>query len=186
MLDEPAAPPPEAEPTDLSAGLFQPAPEHRSAVLVLEPDAHWVAEYYPVDEIVDEPGDAAIRVVMRYADPAWLVRLVLGLGRRGAGGRAARARRRGARRAREALAVRRHVQAATGGDEGMDVEMVAWALLVLGVVVMVVLALLIAQARAAAGQGAGRACGRCRAAGGASAAAGGGPRPEGPPRGSSA
>ena len=83
VLDEAAAPPPEAEPTDLSAGLFQPAPEHRRAVLVLEPDAHWVAEYYPVDEIDKisaEPGGAAIRVVMRYADPAWLVRLVLGLG----------------------------------------------------------------------------------------------------------
>jgi predicted DNA-binding transcriptional regulator YafY len=82
VLDEPAAPPPEAEPTDLSAGLFQPAPEHRRAVLVLAPDAHWVAEYYPVDEIdqdVDAP-DGAIRVVMRYADPVWLVRLVLGLG----------------------------------------------------------------------------------------------------------
>ncbi len=80
VLDEPAAPPSDAEPTDLSAGLFQPAPEHRSAVLVLEPDAHWVAEYYPVDEIVGEPESDAIRVVMRYADPGWLVRLVLGLG----------------------------------------------------------------------------------------------------------
>ncbi len=41
---------PTREPTDLSAGLFQPAPEHRRAVLVLEPEAHWVAEYYPVDD----------------------------------------------------------------------------------------------------------------------------------------
>jgi proteasome accessory factor C len=80
ILDEPADPPPDAQPTDLSAGLFQPAPEHRSAVLVLEPEAHWVAEYYLVDDIVDEPESAAIRVVMRYTDPAWLVRLVLGLG----------------------------------------------------------------------------------------------------------
>jgi proteasome accessory factor C len=38
-----------------------------------------VAEYYPVDEIVEGP-DGAIHVVMRYADPVWLVRLVLGLG----------------------------------------------------------------------------------------------------------
>jgi proteasome accessory factor C len=60
--------------------LFQPAPEHRSAVLTLEPEAHWVAEYYLVDDIVDEPDSDAIRVVMRYTDPAWLVRLVLGLG----------------------------------------------------------------------------------------------------------
>ena len=80
LLDEPADPPPDAQPTDLSAGLFQPAPEHRSAVLVLEPEAHWVAEYYLVDDIVDEPESDAIRVVMRYTDPAWLVRLVLGLG----------------------------------------------------------------------------------------------------------
>jgi proteasome accessory factor C len=80
ILDEPADPPPDAQPTDLSAGLFQPAPEHRSAVLVLEPEAHWVAEYYLVDDIVDEPDSDAIRVVMRYTDPAWLVRLVLGLG----------------------------------------------------------------------------------------------------------
>ena len=80
ILEEPADPPPDAQPTDLSAGLFQPAPEHRSAVLVLEPEVHWVAEYYLVDDIVDEPGSDAIRVVMRYTDPAWLVRLVLGLG----------------------------------------------------------------------------------------------------------
>ena len=49
----------------------------------MEPRGRWVAEYYPVDEIDKisaEPGGAAIRVVMRYADPAWLVRLVLGLG----------------------------------------------------------------------------------------------------------
>jgi proteasome accessory factor C len=79
VLDEPAAPPPDAEPTDLSEGLFQPSAEHRSAVLLLEREALWVAEYYPVDE-VDELDDGRARVLLRYADPAWLVRLVLGLG----------------------------------------------------------------------------------------------------------
>lgn len=79
VLDEPAAPPPEAEPTDVSTGLFRPSAEHRSAVLLLEPQVHWVAEYYPVDEVV-EVDSGALRVVLRYADPAWLVRLVLGLG----------------------------------------------------------------------------------------------------------
>jgi proteasome accessory factor C len=79
VLDEPAAPPPEAEPTDVSDGLFRPSAEHRSAVLQLEPSARWVAEYYPVDEVV-ELGDERVRVRLRYADPAWLVRLVLGLG----------------------------------------------------------------------------------------------------------
>jgi len=48
-------------------------------VLVLEREARWVAEYYPVDDVV-ELGDERLRVQMRYADPAWLVRLVLGLG----------------------------------------------------------------------------------------------------------
>jgi proteasome accessory factor C len=79
VLDEPSAPPPDAEPTDVSKGLFRPGAEHRSAVLLLEPDARWVAEYYPVDDVVDVDGDRA-RVALRYSDPAWLVRLVLGLG----------------------------------------------------------------------------------------------------------
>ena len=105
VLDEPAAPPPDAQPTDVSAGLFQPSPEHRSAMLVLRPDAHWVAEYYPVDEIVDDPGDAEIRVVMRYADPAWLVRLVLGLGGAARVVEPPELAAAVARRAREALAV---------------------------------------------------------------------------------
>ncbi|MGH3566645.1 MAG: helix-turn-helix transcriptional regulator [Pseudonocardia sp.] len=79
VLDDLAIPPPDAEPTDVSAGLFRPSAEHRSAVLLLEPAARWVAEYYPVDEVVDT-GEGRVRVLLRYADPAWLVRLVLGLG----------------------------------------------------------------------------------------------------------
>ncbi|HZG90531.1 MAG TPA: WYL domain-containing protein [Pseudonocardia sp.] len=79
VLDEPAAPPPDAEPTDVSHGLFRPTAEHRSAVLLLEPAVRWVAEYYPVDEVAEADG-GRLRVRLRYADPAWLVRLVLGLG----------------------------------------------------------------------------------------------------------
>lgn len=81
VLDEPSAPPPDAEPTDLSEGLFRPSTEHRTAVLLLEHDALWVAEYYPVDEVQEIDGDRA-RVLLRFSDPAWLVRLVLGLGGR--------------------------------------------------------------------------------------------------------
>lgn len=81
ILDEPAAPPPDAEPTDVSGGFFRPSADHRSAVLLLGRDARWVAEYYPVDEVVSHPGEGdAVRVRLRYADPAWLIRLVLGLG----------------------------------------------------------------------------------------------------------
>ena len=80
MLDEPARPHPEAEPTDVSDGLFRPAEGQRTATLELGPDAHWVAEYYPVDEVTEPGGSETVRVVMRYSDPDWMVRLVLGLG----------------------------------------------------------------------------------------------------------
>jgi proteasome accessory factor C len=79
VLDEPAAPPPDAEPTDVSAGAYRPRADHASAVLLLEPGALWVSEYYPVEEAVEQP-DGRLRVLLRFADPAWVVRLVLGLG----------------------------------------------------------------------------------------------------------
>ena len=93
VLAEPVAAPPDAQHADVSGGVFRPRPEHRSAVLLLEPWARWIAEYYPVDEVVELPtddrdgsehdrsaGSGRARVLLRYADPAWLVRLVLGLG----------------------------------------------------------------------------------------------------------
>jgi len=79
LLDHASRPPAHARPTDVSAGLFRPAPDQQVAVLVLGQDAAWVAEYYPVDEVV-ELGDGTSRVRMRYADEAWMVRLLLGLG----------------------------------------------------------------------------------------------------------
>ncbi|MDQ3886428.1 MAG: WYL domain-containing protein, partial [Actinomycetota bacterium] len=78
-LDEPAAPPPHARPTDVSAGLFRAGPDQRLAELILAADARWVAEYYPVEDVCDIAGGGAV-VWMRYADPDWMVRLVLGLG----------------------------------------------------------------------------------------------------------
>ncbi|GAA2983626.1 helix-turn-helix transcriptional regulator [Actinokineospora diospyrosa] len=79
VLDEPAAPPPYAEPTDTSEGLFRAAPDQRSARLVLRPDARWISEYYPVED-VEELDGGKLRVRMRYSDVSWLVRLVLGQG----------------------------------------------------------------------------------------------------------
>ena len=81
VLDEPAQPPPEAEPADFSEGLFRPMPDQPVAELVLDPDARWIAEYYPVDEVTELPGGRA-RVLMRYSDRSWMVRLVLGQGGR--------------------------------------------------------------------------------------------------------
>ncbi|WP_189152601.1 helix-turn-helix transcriptional regulator [Lentzea pudingi] len=79
VLDEPSSPPPHAQPTDTSEGLFHPRDDQKVAVLLLEPDAHWVAEYYPVDHSA-ELSDGRTRVLMRYDDPSWMVRLLLGLG----------------------------------------------------------------------------------------------------------
>lgn len=79
MLDEPAAPPPYAERTDVSAGLFRPQPDQPVAQLLLEPDARWVSEYYPVESLEELDG-GRLRIQMRYADPNWMVRLLLGLG----------------------------------------------------------------------------------------------------------
>lgn len=75
-LDERAAPPPHARPHDVSEGLFRPEPDQQEAVLVLSPDARWIAEYYPVDELV-ELDDGRARIRMRYTDVSWMVRLVL-------------------------------------------------------------------------------------------------------------
>jgi proteasome accessory factor C len=79
VRDEPTVPPPHARPTDVSAGLFRAEPDQQAAVLLLAPDARWVAEYYPVEDVEEIDGGAAA-VRMRYADLDWMVRLVLGLG----------------------------------------------------------------------------------------------------------
>jgi proteasome accessory factor C len=79
VLDEPAAPPPDAPQTDIAAGLFHPQPDQEVAQLVLEPDARWVSEYYPV-EYLEELDAGRLRIRMRYADTAWMIRLLLSLG----------------------------------------------------------------------------------------------------------
>ncbi len=66
-------------PRDLSAGLFQPSPDDLLVTLLLEPRARWVAEYYPVEKVCEAEG-GRLRVDLRVADPAWLVRLLLRLG----------------------------------------------------------------------------------------------------------
>jgi proteasome accessory factor C len=108
VLDEPAHPPSDVEPTDFSEGLFRPMPDQPSAVLELETDARWVAEYYPVDELVELP-EGRVRVRMRYTDRAWMVRLVLGLGGRARVHSPSDLAEDVSRRAAEALARSRHL-----------------------------------------------------------------------------
>lgn len=79
LLDEPAQPPPDVQPRDLTSGLFRPGPDDLLITLELGPGAAWVAEYHPC-ETVTETGDGGLRVTLRAADPSWVRRLVLRLG----------------------------------------------------------------------------------------------------------
>jgi len=79
ILDEPSAPPADAVPRDLSEGIYQPAPEHPLVTLRLDRPGRWVAEYYQCETASPLP-DGRLEVTLRAADPAWMRRLVLGLG----------------------------------------------------------------------------------------------------------
>jgi proteasome accessory factor C len=81
VLEEPAAPPPEAHERDLDDGLYQPGAEAPLVRLRLARTARWIADYYPVEsqaEVSDPPGGLAVAV--RTSDLAWARRLVASLG----------------------------------------------------------------------------------------------------------
>src|SRR2546421_6945944 len=78
-LDEPSAPPPQAQPTDLSEGVFLPTPDYPLVTLRVGRGGRWITEYYPCEQVVEESPDCWL-VSMRAADLGWARRLVLGLG----------------------------------------------------------------------------------------------------------
>ena len=78
VLDETVEVPPEVQQRALGAGMFTPAPDDRLVTLDLAPPAHWVADYYPCEEVA-ERDDGGVVVRMRARDDAWVRRLVLGL-----------------------------------------------------------------------------------------------------------
>ena len=82
VLDEPSVPPPEAQPRDLSEGLFQPAPDDETVVLELTPQGAWVADNYPCESLEELP-DGGLRVTLRTPDTRWVRRLALRLGAEG-------------------------------------------------------------------------------------------------------
>jgi proteasome accessory factor C len=82
VLAAPAAPPPEAEPRDLSQGLFVPSPDDTLVTLALGPAGAWVADYHPC-ESVEDTGDGGLLVRLRARDTAWVRRLALRLGAAG-------------------------------------------------------------------------------------------------------
>jgi proteasome accessory factor C len=81
VLDEPAAPPPQATGRDVENGVYQPEAGSPAVRLRLDRGARWVAEYYPVEDVrpVDDPP-GGLSVVVRTADLAWARRLVASLG----------------------------------------------------------------------------------------------------------
>jgi proteasome accessory factor C len=78
-LDEPAAPPPEAEPQDVSGGVFRPTADLPLMTLRIGRHSRWITEYYPVEEV--RPSSSGEWVVtMRITDLGWAQRLLMGLG----------------------------------------------------------------------------------------------------------
>jgi proteasome accessory factor C len=65
----------DAEPRDLATSFFTVGDDAPYAVLDLDPHAHWLTEYYQVEEI-ERRGDV-LRVKMFGGDWSWLRRLVL-------------------------------------------------------------------------------------------------------------
>jgi proteasome accessory factor C len=81
VLDEPAAPPPQAHERDVEGGVYQPDPDSPAVRLRLARTARWVADYYPVEDVtpVDEPP-GGLAVTVHTEDLAWARRLVASLG----------------------------------------------------------------------------------------------------------
>lgn len=79
LLDIDGTPPAQADPRDLDAGVFQPRPDDLLVVLDLDPQALWLAEYYPHERFERRP-DGTGRLSLRTGDTAWLRRLVWRLG----------------------------------------------------------------------------------------------------------
>lgn len=78
VLDEPAAPPPQARAVPVEGGIFQPGEDLPLVTLRVGRRARWITEYYPCER-VEESADGWL-VSLRATDLAWARRLVLGLG----------------------------------------------------------------------------------------------------------
>jgi proteasome accessory factor C len=79
VLEEPVEDHGDLEPRNLADGIFQPSTDDLLVTMTLEPSARWVAEYYPVEDRVEEAG-GRLTVRLRVGDPAWLTQLMLRLG----------------------------------------------------------------------------------------------------------
>ncbi|WP_113703013.1 helix-turn-helix transcriptional regulator [Nonomuraea lactucae] len=79
VLDVPADPPAEAEPIDVTRGVFRPSPTDELVELEVTAAGRWVAEHYPCEELT-ELGEGRLRITLRARDEDWIVKLALRLG----------------------------------------------------------------------------------------------------------
>lgn len=79
VLDVPADPPDEAEPIDVTRGVFRPSPTDELVELEVSAAGRWVAEYYPCEQVT-ELGEGRLRVALRARDQDWILKLALRLG----------------------------------------------------------------------------------------------------------
>lgn len=77
VLDQPIATAPEP-PRDLGDGLFTRSDDTTPVTLLLDREARWVVEYYPVEAVRQRPG-GRLEVDLLIADQRWLQRLLLRL-----------------------------------------------------------------------------------------------------------
>ena len=77
LLHTAVASTPEA-PRSLADGLFSPGEDLLTVTLHLDPAARWVTEYYPTQDVRQQP-DGALEVDLLVADRRWLRRLLLRL-----------------------------------------------------------------------------------------------------------
>lgn len=82
VLDVDGTPPERARPRDLDAGAFQARDDDARITVDLDPEAHWIVDYYPVESVRElRHGEhLLLRAVLRTADLRWLTRLVLQMG----------------------------------------------------------------------------------------------------------
>jgi proteasome accessory factor C len=79
VLDLPTAIPAGAAQRDLGEGLFQGSPDDTVVTLELDPPAHWIVDYYPVESVERLPENLLL-VRLRVGDDRWLRNLALRLG----------------------------------------------------------------------------------------------------------
>lgn len=79
LLDADGTPPAQARPRQLGDSVFSPGADAVSVTLELQPQAGWVADYYPVDG-VEHGTDGVLTTRLRTTDLHWVRQLVWRLG----------------------------------------------------------------------------------------------------------